>query len=214
MIPQSQHTGSTLEIMLVKAPMENVLDFTNNEELRKMHINVYEPFAKFLLGTPEEYEFKISILDVVKFAGHACPSMIGAFLIAKTAVAELFPETKTCVRGLVRVEIANGIDQGPTGPMANVFSMIFGSWEKSGFPGLNGNFVRKDLLRYNVPNVPQGHFRFQNTETLKIIDILYDHSRVQIPYTTAGLPFQILWRHKIKTILQNPEQTLFVTHLN
>lgn len=179
------------------------------KEFSELSIKVYEPFAEFLMAEKEEYEFSISLLDVVRFAGHACPAMVGAFLMSQRAIKELFPDTNTCVRGQVAIEIPTSVEEGATGPISNVFSMIFGAWEKSGFGGLQGKFVRRNLLRYNSPNIPRGVFRFHNLLTGSHVDISYDPSKAEVP-GAAEMPFQKMWRIKIKTIFQNPDQYIQV----
>lgn len=180
------------------------------EELNSLKIRVHEPFAEFLMADKPEYDFTISLLDVVRFAGHACPSMIGAFLISQRAVKELFPETNTCIRGQVAIELPTPIDQGPSGPISNVFSMIFGAWERSGFGGLQGRFVRRNLLKYDSRAVPKGTYRFHNLQTGKHVDIAYDPSKAEVAADPAATPFQKIWRLKIRTILRNPEQFVHV----
>ncbi|GIL16860.1 MAG: hypothetical protein BroJett040_06110 [Oligoflexia bacterium] len=176
------------------------------EDLKKRTIQIHEPFAEFLMADQDEYQFTISLLDVVRFAGHACPSMVGAFLISQRAIRELFPETNICIRGQVAIEIPSSTTQGATGPISNVFSMIFGSWEKSGFGGLQGHFVRRGLLSYESPNVPPGVYRFRNLQTGKHVDISYDPSKATVPAEANQLPFQKMWRYKIAAILKNPDQ--------
>lgn len=190
---------------------ENKLPPKNFSEFK---IKVYEPFAEFLMAEKEEYEFSISLLDVVRFAGHACPSMIGAFLISQKAVAELFPETNTCIRGQIAIEIPTAIDQGATGPISNVFSMIFGAWEKSGFGGLQGKFKRRGLLSFNSVNIPNGTFRFHDLKTGTYVEITYDPSKAEAIETSESSPFQKIWRLKIHTILQNPNQFISIQKYN
>lgn len=181
-------------------------EFIQAKDLAEFKIKIYEPFAKFLMADQDEYEFSISLLDVVRFAGHACPSMVGAFLIAQRATKELFPEANICIRGQVGIEIPNSVTQGATGPISNVFSMIFGAWEKSGFGGLQGQFVRRSLLKYDSSSISSGTFRFTNLTTGNSVDISYDPSRVQIPNELASFTFQKIWRYKIATILENPNE--------
>ncbi len=49
--------------------------------------------------------------------------------------------------------------------------MIFGAWEKSGFGGLQGQFVRRGLLKYDSQLVSPGAFRFRNLKTGNIVDV-------------------------------------------
>ncbi|MBN8541198.1 MAG: hypothetical protein J0L82_12475 [Deltaproteobacteria bacterium] len=176
----------------------------SSAELRNFAIDVIEPFAEFLMAERDEYQFKVTLLDVVRFAGHACPAMIGAFLLSQRAIKELFPETNICIRGLVSIEVPGAINQGATGPISNVFSMIFGAWDQSGFGGLQGRFIRRGLLSYGVQGIPTGSFRFRNLVTGKAVDVKYDPTGAQTPENAAAVPFQKVWRHKIASILESP----------
>lgn len=190
------------------------LKTVGSKEFENFTIKVHEPFAEFLMGDQDETTFEISLLDVVHFAGHACPSMIGAFLMSKRAIEELFPETKVCVRGEVAIEIPTSVTQGATGPISNVFSMIFGAWEKSGFGGLQGHFVRRGLLKYDSQSVSAGNFLFRNLKTGKAVAVSYDPSCAQVPAEAANLPFQKAWRHKIATILESPNDYIQSLNVN
>jgi hypothetical protein len=176
----------------------------SSDDFVNFTIKIHEPFAEFLMADQGEYNFKISLLDVVRFAGHACPAMVGAFLISHRAIKELFSETNICIRGQVFIEIPNSVSHGATGPISNVFSMIFGAWEKSGFGGLQGQFVRRELLKYDVQGISPGTFRFHNLKTGKTVEISYDPSKAHVPEEAESFPFQKVWRHKIATILESP----------
>ncbi len=43
------------------------------EFLETFKILLHEPFADFLLASAREINFEITLLEVVKFGGHACP---------------------------------------------------------------------------------------------------------------------------------------------
>lgn len=185
----------------------------SSQEMQKLVINIKEPFAQFLEADKEEFEFQISLLDVVRFAGHACPAMIGAFLISQRAIAELYPESLTLVRGDIKIEINAPVELGATGPISNVFSMIFGAWEKSGFGGLQGNFKRRDLLSYNVKDVPFGNYRFTRIQTGKSIVIAYNASLANIKGEADAATFQEMWRVKIKNIIEDADRVLTVSSI-
>lgn len=192
----------------------NSLRLMTSNDFEKITVAINEPFAEFLLGDQDEHQFNISLLDVVRFAGHACPAMIGAFLISKKAIKELFPDTNVCIRGQVAIEIPTPVAQGATGPISNVFSMIFGAWDQSGFGGLQGQFIRRGLLKYDAANVEPGTFRFHNLNSKRSIDVSYNPSKVQIPDEVVGLPFQNIWRYKITAILKNPDDYLSARFIN
>ncbi len=183
-------------------------------QMQSYKIKIYEPFARFLEADLDEYEFTLSLLDIVRFAGHACPAMVGAFLIAQRATKELFPETNTCIRGQIAIDIPTAMTQGATGPISNVFSMIFGSWSDSGFAGLQGKFARRGLLRYNVASVLPGAFRFTHLETGASVDISYNPSPAGGTQNVDQLSFQNIWRLRITEIIKNADKYLSVNHIH
>lgn len=176
----------------------------NAAVLAQHSIRVFEPFSDFLQGSPEEKSFDLSLLDVVRFAGHACPSMVGAFLITQEAVRCLFPDG-VCVRGDLKVELPCGPGVGATGPIANVFSFITGAWGETGFGGLRGQFTRRNLLTFNSEAAPSGGFCFTRLSTGKSVNVFYDPSQVSVKID-ASLPFQAQWRQRIAAILADPRQ--------
>lgn len=173
-------------------------------------ISIYEPFSDFLLGEQPEKEFKLSLLDTVRFAGHACPSMVGAFLISQKAIEELFPETNVCVRGQLRIDIPRQANEGPTGPTANVFGFITGAWAETGFGGLQGrHFVRRNLLRFGVEDVPLGSFRFTRIDNGASVLITIDSSKLDFE-SDASWSFQQQWRVRIQAMLEQKDAILMV----
>ncbi len=175
-------------------------------EMKALTIQIVEPFAEFLEASPEECRFEVSLLDVARLSGHACPSVVGALLISRAAVDLLFPETKICERGDVRVQMPRGPQDGPSGPMAHVFSYIFGAWDETGFGGLRGGrFVRRNLLKFGQPGAPAGAYRFHRVSTGRSVDIYYDPQRVQVK---EDLAFPLQWRHLTCQLIRHPEQVL------
>lgn len=173
------------------------------EYLETFTISVFDPFSDFLMGSEREKNFKISLLDVVRFAGHACPSMVGAFLISRSAIENLYPETKVGIRGQIEVDIPDSATNGATGPMANVFGYVTGAWGETGFGGFQGGaHIRRDLLRFNSKNTSPDVFRFTRKDTGAVVDVTYQPKQVKVDIDPA-LPFQLQWRHRIKAILEN-----------
>lgn len=177
---------------------------SNNEDFRNYKISLYEPFAKFLHGNLDEYKFEISLMDVIHLAGHACPAMVGAFLMASRAIEELYPESGTGIRGEIAVDIAASPTQGATGPISNVFSYITGAWADTGFGGLNGRFQRRGLLCFESPSAPRGGYRFTRISTGDAVDLFYDPQKVPLDFDPSE-PFQIQWRKRVKAVLGSPE---------
>lgn len=177
------------------------------EDLKKISISVYDSFSDFLMGSDEEKKFSISLLDVVRFAGHACPSMVGAFFIVKTAVEILYPENKICLRGDIRIDIPKKSTDGATGPIANVFGFITGAWSETGFGGLGGKFVRRNLIQFNSDSALPNSYRFTSLSNNKSVDIFFDPSRLALNLDPDE-PFQQQWRRKIEAIMNNPQSVI------
>ena len=178
--------------------------------LRK--IKVHEPFAEFLHSDPSMHSFEISLLDCYRMAGHACHAITGAFLITESAVENLFPETKVCERGDLIVELGSNLDERATGPRSNVISFITGAWASTGFPGLKGNFKRKDLVSYDHTDLEKGAVRFRRISNGKSVVITYDPSSL-LRNLDHQLNFPESWRAEICAILNNSVKTVVTSLL-
>ena len=180
------------------------------EELKKHSINVYDPFSDYLMGSDEEKEYSISLLDVVRFSGHACPSMVGAFFIAKAAIDNLYPDNKLAVRGDVKIDIPKKPTDGATGPIANVFGFILGAWNETGFGGLSGKFIRRNLTQFNSENALPNSYRFTRISNNKSVDIYFEPNRLSLTLDPDE-PFQQQWRRKIKAIMKAPHSVIRIS---
>ncbi len=101
------------------------------------------------LGAAQDGLIEYCYLDAVKLAGHSCPTVAGAWLMTRTALAHLYPG-KTPHRGEVRVAMREAQDVGVVGVIASVAGLITGAAGNGGFKGLAGRHSRRDLLTYNV----------------------------------------------------------------
>ncbi|HAG91210.1 MAG TPA: hypothetical protein DCL41_05030, partial [Bdellovibrionales bacterium] len=176
----------------------------------KSKIKIHEPFADFLHSSDEEANFEISLLDCYHLAGHACHSMTGAFLVTQAAVEKLFPESKTCERGDVIVEFGSEIDKKATGPRSNVISYITGAWGETGFPGLKGQFSRKNLISYGHNDLKENEVRFRRISNGKEVIVEYNPS-IATKELSCQLSFPESWREEIFAILKNKDRVVEVT---
>lgn len=174
------------------------------DKLKNLKVKIHEPFAEYLMSNAEEYSFDLSLLDAIHLAGHACPAIIGAFLITQAAIDQLF-DNKICIRGDVEIATSSSSQTGATGPMTNVMSFITGAWAESGFGGLGGDFRRRNLLKYNSMDVPKRAYRFKRISTGKVFDIFYLPELIE---SETELPFPLSWRFKINRILENPQKVI------
>ncbi len=106
-----------------------------------------------------EYHFT----DVVKMAGHCCPTLASAFVACKHAVGALFPDG-IGMRGSIEVLVHGERDDGVYGVMAQAFSLITGASPETGFKGLGGLHRRHHLLRFGAKE-EGASLRFDLTRT-------------------------------------------------
>ncbi|MBF0401788.1 MAG: hypothetical protein HQL90_13605 [Magnetococcales bacterium] len=132
-------------------------------------ITLYDPLGD-LLGAGDGH-FTYTFEDAVKLAGHACPTVAGAFLLVKTALEQLFPG-EVAVRGDVRVTIHGAVDRDVNGPISQIITLLTGAAAQNGFHGLAGQFVRSHLLHFRE-TLPPGPFTFERISNRHTVQLLY-----------------------------------------
>ncbi len=187
-------------------------------------IKVKDPLSN-LLGAFENGEYEFTYLDVVKSAGHSCPTVAGAYLITQEALKALYPNERA-IRGNIKVEFKESLEDGVAGVIGNVISHITGATDKSGFKGLAGKFARHSLMNYNA-NI-SASARFTRVDNNKSVDVVYDPSSVapspdmqplmqkmlQGVATNEELKeFGKIWQDRVKRIFENSQSIITVTSL-
>ena len=183
-------------------------------------VTLYDPLSEFL-GAFEEGKMEISYLDCVKFAGHSCPTVAGAYLMAKLGLERLYQEALP-KRGSVKVEMKASKDEGVTGVTCNVISFIVGASDSSGFKGIQENFPRNNLVAYDVPNIPMNvEVKLTRLDTMQSVTLSYDPSSVppdkkMMPLMKKNLQgiaskeekklFQTLWQKRVEEILLSSDK--------
>ena len=122
------------------------------------------------LGAAQDGIIEYTYLDAVKLAGHSCPTVAGAYLMTRAALASLYPGA-TPRRGELRVELREAQEAGVVGVVANVAALITGAAGAGGFKGLAGRHVRRGLLAFGVPM--RGEMRFTRLDTGKSIEVSF-----------------------------------------
>ena len=130
-------------------------------------IRLHDSLAAFL-GAVGDGIIEYSYLDAVKLAGHSCPTVASAYGLTRRALQALYGETLP-ERGAIRVEFREDPRSGVTGVVANVVSMLTGAAHDTGFKGLAGQFVRRNLLFFTA-NVPL-EIRFTRQDTGAQVDV-------------------------------------------
>lgn len=111
-------------------------------------IEMREPLAATLGALGDADSLTYTFDDVVKLAGHGCPTTASAFVGCGVALAALYPG-ETPVRGGLEVTVYGAAEEGSLGVIAQVFTLLTGAAPSTGFKGLGPRYRRKDLLRFD-----------------------------------------------------------------
>jgi hypothetical protein len=141
-----------------------------------------EPLAETLGAFSAGGGFSYTFADLVKLAGHACPTMAGAWLACQSALRALYPG-ETPVRGQVAVTVFGDPDEGTYGVMAQAFTFLTGAAPATGFKGLGPLFKRKDLLTYSreKPDPQAMCFELRRTDTGAAVLVKFSPRLIPFP---------------------------------
>lgn len=175
-------------------------------------IKLFDPLAK-ILGSSTDGLLEFSFTDIVKLAGHGCPTVAGAYLSAYHGLLALYPD-EIPVRGNVVVLLKGPESEGVNGVIANVLGSIMGAAGSGGFGGLGGQFSRKNLLHFSQ-DIPL-NIQLRRLDTHTLINISYHPEIVSgDPRTSLFLgkilngsasveeerTFKLLWNERLERIL-------------
>lgn len=138
------------------------------------NIKVQDTLASFL-GAFNEGIYDFSYLDIVKSAGHSCPTVLGAYLMTKEALKALYPNSLP-QRGNIKVEIKDKALDGVTGVISSVITNITGSTKDLGFKGIAGTYDRRYLMSYD--NDIESNIKFIRLDTNDAVEVSYDLSSI------------------------------------
>jgi len=184
-------------------------------------IKVVDPLSN-VLGAFENGMYEFNYLDVVKSAGHSCPTVAGAYIITQSALNALYPNERA-VRGNIKVEFAEAMEDGVAGVISNVVSQITGATDKSGFKGLAGKFARHSLMSFSTDI--NASARFTRVDSGKSVDVTYNPSSImpnpamqplmqkimQGAATSDELQeFGKLWQDRVQRIFENLDEVVRV----
>lgn len=166
-----------------------------------------------LLGASSDGMLTYHYVDAVRLAGHSCPTVASAYLMARRALQVLFPDDVP-ERGEIDVSFAKSQDEGVTGVIASVIGLITGAAGPGGFKGIGGRFKRHDLLHFDA--AIEGEVCFQRKDNGAAVQLGVNLGRVppsplsgpllqRIMAGTATLAeaheFAELWQARVKKIL-------------
>lgn len=146
-------------------------------------IRFKEPLAETLGALKEDgMVLEYTFIDVVKMAGHACPTVSGAYLCCQKALDKLYPD-EIPVRGEISVSVYGESDEGVYGVMGQVFSFLTGAAPITGFRGLGHKFKRKDLLTFNPEKIDPKAMCFEFRRVDNSMGVLVKFYPGDIPFS-------------------------------
>ena len=192
-------------------------------------IRIKDPLAIALGAMDKSEAFVFTYTDAVKFAGHSCPAVSGAYKLTQLALKSLYG-SETLIRGQTRVTFKGGIDYKVNGPISQVVTLITGASGESGFKGLGGGrYNRQNLLSFDETQEADEDavctVIFERMDNKKKIEISYSNymlpanpkmgDLMPLAVTGKGTDAEIkefgeLWHERIKTVLMNPPKGMFV----
>ncbi len=177
-------------------------------------IKVVDPLSN-VLGAFEGGLYEFNYLEVVKAAGHSCPTVAGAYITTLVGLKALYPNSPA-IRGEIKVEFKESLEDGVAGVISNVISQITGATDKSGFKGLSGKFARHSLMKFDAKI--SSSVKFTRVDNGKSVEVYYDPSLVGgspkmqplMQKMMGGMAnpqekkeFGELWQDRVKRIFEN-----------
>ncbi|ELY56933.1 hypothetical protein [Natronococcus jeotgali] len=180
-------------------------------------IRLRDPAAEALALLEPGEPIVVTYADVLKAAGHSCPTTAGAYRLAKDALEALYPDGLP-VRGDVAVFAGGPRDDPAYGVTARLISYVTGAAGEDGFAGLaGGHGGRRDLLDYGAIGTDGIAFEFTRTDTDETVRATYHVEDVPAGGpATADLPklidgtatdaereaFAVDWHDRVAAILR------------
>ncbi len=150
-------------------------------------IKFKEPLAETLGAFKEDGSvLEYTFIETVKMAGHACPTVTGAYMSCQEALEFLNPD-EIPTRGNIAITIYGEPDEGVNGVIGQVFSFLTGAAPGSGFKGLAHKFKRKDLLQFSSDKLdPEAMcFEFKRLDNDARVLVKFYPQRVPYPAEKA-----------------------------
>lgn len=128
-----------------------------------------------LLGAASDGVVEYHYVDAVRLAGHSCPTVAGAWLSARAGLKALYPD-ELPQRGGISVYLTEREDQGVSGVIAQVLTLVTGAAADNGFKGLGGQHARNHLLHYAEAGM--GGMRMRRNDNDRTVEVQYNPSTV------------------------------------
>ena len=178
-------------------------------------ITLYDPLAEYL-GAAEKGLMTYRYQDAVKLAGHSCPTVAGSFVAVIRGLKALYGDA-TPVRGGVEVLMSKGREEGTTGVIASIATLLTGAATEQGFAGMGvaKHFARRHLLSFEQGGEQTLILRRKDNQNAVKITFNLDAVAPWTPEMKELLPkalnnqlkpdemanFQAQWQGRVKRIL-------------
>lgn len=183
-------------------------------------IRIRDPAAEALAVLDPDEPYVVSYADVVKIAGHSCPTAAGAFRIAQVGLDALYPDSLP-VRSEIEVTAGGPVSDPSYGVTSRLISYITGAAREDGFGGLaGGHGGRKNMLTFGEIDADGVVFRFERTDTGDAVKVTYDTTKIpKSGPATRNLPklidgsatdeeraaFADAWHGRVQAVLTDDE---------
>jgi hypothetical protein len=174
------------------------------------------------LGTFEDGVVEFSYLDVVKSAGHSCPTVAGAYLATREALKRLYKD-ELPKRGEIRVDLRESQTEGVIGVIAQVITNITGATSDFGFKGINGKFNRTNLLFFSQDIDSEIKFTRLDTNESVLVDYnpktikpapkqmeLFQKALQGVATSQELAEFGKLWQDRVERIFKSVDSVLTI----
>jgi hypothetical protein len=190
-------------------------------------VSLREPLAAFL-GVSKSGIITYNYADAVKLAGHSCPTVAGAYLMVSKGLAHLYGD-ELPERGGIEVHMRDGREQGTTGVIAAVATLLTGAAPETGFGGIGADhrFSRRGLMRFDAPI--DGLLAFRRCDTGRGVVLDLNMARVPadpemstlFPKAVAGqandgelVRFGMLWQDRVARMLRDHADGSELVHIH
>lgn len=182
-------------------------------------ITLKDELSEFL-GSIEDGIVEFSYLDVVKSAGHSCPTVAGAYIMCLVGLKELYKD-ELPVRGDIMIEFASDEQDGVAGVIANVMSQITGATKTLGFKGIAGEYIRHSLVEFNAEI--NSSVKFTRNDNHESIELVYNPDEIAANPLQKELmqkllrnfatdeeakEFKKLWQGRVEEIFNNIDKVI------
>ncbi len=174
------------------------------------------------LGAFDNGLLEFSFLDIVKCAGHSCPTVLGAYLMTREGLKALYKD-EIPKRGEILVEFGQNENEGVAGVIASVMTNITGATVNLGFKGLAGNYDRRNLMQFE--SSINANVKFTRRDTKESVEVIYDASSIgaaqnmsylmQLCMQKKATPeqeaeFKQHWQNRVEAISKNVDSVIKV----